>query len=321
MATPEQMAALRDQLRSEIRAELRSETAAAAAQIPDAIRRKPEIPPFDKQHVEIWLKRTNNAFIRAGISAPVEKFAFLETKFPVGADPTIDEFLYGEGTAEAWANFEKYIKEEYGPSKQQRASIFIDGFKREGRRPSQYAAKLDEKTKDITIDDIKKEMLLREMPIDVRRMLQERIEGLTFKEAAKIADSYFDAEGRPRHTTPTATSVNEISEQGSTALSDIPPDSTDAINAVGRRHPQRPHTTRGNASYRPSQNQPKSGQPRRSDAPTTIQHRRPNPRHPQKNVNLCYAHFKYGDEARYCEEGCSRFDEKRFPGNGTAGRK
>ena len=59
MATPEQLAAIRDELRNEIRAEFRNETAAAAAQIPDAIRRKPDIPSFDKHHVEIWLKRTN----------------------------------------------------------------------------------------------------------------------------------------------------------------------------------------------------------------------------------------------------------------------
>ena len=196
MATPEQIAAIRDQLRSEIRAEFRSEAAAAAASIPDAIRRKPDIPTFDKQHIEIWLKRTSNAFIRAGITSAAEKFAFLETKFPVGGDARIDEFLYGRGTAEDWNNFVAYLKAEYGPTKQQRASVFIDGFKREGRKPSQYAATLDEKTKDVTVDDIKKEMLLREMPVDVRRMLQERIEGMTFKEAAKVADSYFDAEGR-----------------------------------------------------------------------------------------------------------------------------
>ena len=53
MATAEQLAAIRDELRNEIRAEFRNETAAAAAQIPDAIRRKPDIPAFDKHHVEI----------------------------------------------------------------------------------------------------------------------------------------------------------------------------------------------------------------------------------------------------------------------------
>ena len=77
MATPEQLAALREQLRNEVRAEFRNEAAATAAQIPDAIRRKPEIPSFDREHIEIWIKRTTNAFIRANISSISEKFAFL----------------------------------------------------------------------------------------------------------------------------------------------------------------------------------------------------------------------------------------------------
>merc|ERR1711951_45899 len=114
MATQEQLDAIREQLRREVRAEFRNETAAAAAAIPDAIRKKPEIPPFDKAHVEIWVKRTENAFIRANITAINEKFAFLETKFPVGFDPKIDEFLYGEATDDAWVSFLAYLRKEFG---------------------------------------------------------------------------------------------------------------------------------------------------------------------------------------------------------------
>lgn len=315
MATPEQLAAIRDELRNEIRAEFRNETAAAAAQIPDAIRRKPDIPSFDKHHVEIWLKRTNNAFIRAGISSPAEKFAFLETKFPVGTDARIDEFLYSDGTAEDWTNFVAYLKSEYGPSKQQRASVLLDSPKRNGQKPSQFAATLDEKTKDVTIDDVKKEILLREMPVDVRRMLQERIEGLTFKDAAKIADSYFDAEGRPRHLA--ATSVNEVTEQFTSCFTETSPDDDATVNALGRRFTQRQQNPRGGPQYRSSTGQQKPA-PSKDDTPA-VRTRKPNPKYPLKS--LCNAHFKWGDNARYCEVGCSRFDEKRFPGNAMAGRK
>ena len=51
MATQEQLDALREQLRNQLRDEVRNETAVAAASMPDAIRKKPEIPPFDKNHV------------------------------------------------------------------------------------------------------------------------------------------------------------------------------------------------------------------------------------------------------------------------------
>ena len=96
--------------------------------------------------------------------------------------------------------------------------------------------------------------------MEIRRMLQERIETLSFKDAAKIADSYFDAEGRPRHSTPP--SVNEMSTAGpchstppsvyevttanqweaftTTAFTEPFCDNDQAINAIGRKFSRRP---------------------------------------------------------------------------------
>ena len=305
MATPEQLAALRNELRAEVRREIRAETTAAAASMPDAVRRKPEIPAFNKEHIEIWIRRTEHAYTRAGITGVDDKFAWLETKFPVGTDPKIDEFLYGDATDANWAAFLTYLRKEYGSTKQQRASVFLDGFKRDGRRPSQYAAALIDKTKDVNIDDIRKEMMLREMPAEIRRMMQERIEGLEFKAAAEIADAYFDKEGRPRFTNNQA-SVNEVSDPEHAAP--FPDD--DGINAV-RRFPQ----SRPNGS---------------NQAPRGSSFQRPNSRPAEKpNVaksnikpsGLCYFHETYHDKAIKCEVGCKRFDEKRFTGNAKAGRR
>ena len=326
MATEEQLQALRDQIRNEVRAEFRNETAAAAASIPDAIRRKPEIPPFDKAHVEIWIKRTENAFIRANITSVNEKFAFLETKFPVGADPQINEYLYGDATPAAWASFIAYLKKEFGPTTQQRAAIFLDGFKRDGRKPSQYAVALIDKTKGVEIDDIMKEMLLREMPTDVRRMLQERIETTSFKDAAKIADSYFDSEGRPRHTQSSSGSVNEIAD----AFDNLATPSDEDINAVGRRFQQRQngkHPNRPRFQQRPKAEQsapastsnPRGGTQANSNENARPPSGRREYKGPPTIQRLCKYHIQFGDGARTCERGCDKFAST--PSNGKAGRQ
>ena len=317
MATDEQLAAIREELRNEMRAQMRNEAAASAATIPDAIKRKPEIPSFDKTHVEHWIRRTENAFIRALITSPREKFAFLETKFPVDFNPRINEFLWGDATNDRWNEFLAYLRAEYGVTKQQKVACILDGFKRDGRKPSQYAALLVEKTKDLTLDDIRKEMLVREMPTEIQRMLQERIEGATFEEAAKAADSYFDQDGKPRHTKPASiNNVQETSRDFTTAYSD----ETDDINAVGRRFPNR------NFGNQRNRNAPPKSNPNRP-APTPGPSSRPGPapvpksKQPLTNdPSLCYYHNWYGDRAKKCDVGCSRFDEKRFPGNGKAGK-
>ena len=315
MATEAQLAAIREELRNEMRAEMRNEAAASVATIPDAIKRKPEIPAFDKKHVDHWIRRTENAFIRALCSTPREKFAFLETKFPVDFDPRINAFLWGDPTEEKWNEFLDYLRSEYGTTKQQRASVILDGFKRDGRKPSQYVALLEEKTKDIDLNDVRKEMLLRELPTDVQRMLQERFEDpdLSLHDAAKAADAYFDQDGKPRHLNKQP-SVNAVQEQSSDlthAFSD-----SDDINAINRRFQNQRFRgssglTRGGRG-RPQRGVPKT--PANQPAPQQKQNLKPN------NPSLCFYHNEYGNYAKKCEVGCSRFDEKRFAGNGKAGR-
>ena len=304
-ATPEQLEAIRDELRREMRNEMRNEAAAAAAGIPDAIKRKPEIPSFDKTHVDHWIRRTENAFIRANVNSPREKFAFLETKFPVDFNPRINDFLWGDPTDNRWTEFIAYLRTEYGTTKQQRAAVFLDGLKRDGKRPSQYVAHLNDKTKDVTIADLKKEMLLREMPTDIQRMLQERFENMTLDEAAAAADAYFDQEGKLRQKTP---AINAVTNQYRESAPS-PVDDSDEINAVGRRfNTSKPgNFQRGKQPFR---------KPQFSSAPT------PQPKPAQKPIDpkLCFYHNEFGDRAKKCEVGCARFDEKRFAGNGKAGK-
>ena len=314
MATQEQLDAIRDELRQQMRAELRNEAAAAGAQVPDAIKRKPEIPAFDKKQIDHWIRRTENAFIRALCTTPREKFAFLETKFPVDFDPRINEFLWGDPTEAKWTEFLAYLRSEYGTTKQQRAAIILDGFKRDGRKPSQYVALLEEKTKDIDLNDVRKEMLLREMPTDVQRMLQERFEGLTLKEAAKAADAYFDQDGKLRQKQ--TTTVNAVQDAPSDFTNPFSDESED-INAINRRFQNQ--RSRGSGNFqrggrgrfpRGGGNQASANQQATQKKPT-----------PTINENgLCFYHTEYGSKAKKCEVGCSRFDEKRFAGNGKAGK-
>ena len=314
MATQEQLDAIRDELRQQMRAELRNEAAASGAQIPDAIKRKPEIPAFDKKQVDHWIRRTENAFIRALCNTPREKFAFLETKFPVDFNPRINEFLWGDPTEDKWKEFLAYLRSEYGTTRQQRAAVILDGFKRDGRKPSQYVALLEEKTKDIDLNDVRKEMLLREMPTDVQRMLQERFEGLSLRDAAKAADAYFDQEGKLRQKQPT--NVNAVQEASSDFTSPFTDDSED-VNAINRRFQNQ--KSRGNNNFqRGGRGRPQRGGSNHASGSQTGAQQKPF----SKPVDpaLCFYHNEFGDKAKKCEVGCKRFDEKRFAGNDRAGK-
>ena len=59
------------------------------------IPRKVDLPAMDKSNIEIWIRRVESAFTRAGISTAKDKFAQMESKFGVDSDPIINDYLYG----------------------------------------------------------------------------------------------------------------------------------------------------------------------------------------------------------------------------------
>ena len=300
--------------------------------------RKPELPDFDAKNVDVWLKRVNAAYERAGISLAKDKFAFLETKFRVGANPKIDEYLYGPATDSSWSNFVSYIRNEYGRTVRQEAQFLRGQHSRDGRRPTQMLAHILDKTKRVTIDDIIKDIVVSALPSDVQRMLAEKVTDMTAAQTAAMADHYFDQDGRPLHSSSNA------------AVSHIPPtipqsapqdEATDEaeINAVKQKGNFRPRggaasNTRftrpfNNASRPPNRMGVKNrhdgaaAHPSFSNTSSTSFNGASAAAAPNlaKKSALCRNHDKFGDNAYSCHPSCPRWPEMQRKGNGQAGNR
>ena len=277
--------------------------------------RKPELPAFDSKNIDVWLKRVDNAYRRSGVTDPKDKFAFIEPKFAVDSDPRINELLFGDGTAEEWEEFESYLRGRYGRTKAQQASVILDGVQRDGKLPSEMFALIKERIGTITVDDIVKEMVLREIPTEIRRTIHDKVKDLNGAEMVKVADSYFDRNGKPIHK-PTPASVN--------AVNDVPglvdTEDEEDVNAVGRRFPR-------NRKFRPQRQAPNKPAPQSAPnnskpnfTPASSERRTHSGKPTVKPANLCKWHFQYGKDAYTCEAGCDKFQGSKS-GNGKAGRQ
>ena len=273
--------------------------------------RKPELPEFDKKNVDIWIKRVEAAYTRVGITETKDKFAHLESKFKVDFDPQINDFLFGEATPARWQEFIHYLRAAYGRTRRQEAATILDGVKRDGRRPTQLRSYIYDKIGTISIDEIVREMMMRELPIDVQRSLQERSDKMSSKELADAADAFFDQDGRPIHSSTSA--VNAI-EDG--AIGGEIEDDAD-VNAVNFRHkqrgrfnrnpPQKPFTPKQNGFTKPFSHNEAPKQAGSFQAPKTV------------GKPLCMKHRKFKDKAYSCEPGCARWEEFNAAGSGNAG--
>ncbi len=289
--------------------------------------KKPDLPPFDPKNIEVWIRRVESAYTRAGVTAVKDKYAFLETKFPVDFNPRINQFLFGETTTEAWDNFLAYLRLEYGRTIEQRASTAIEGVRRDGRRPSQLAAAMAELTTGVTLEDILKEHLFRELPVDVRRAIARDAKGKSLAETAALADNYFSQDGRPLYTSP-ASAINSVNPEPAPTrpISNNVP-TTEATGNANYTAAFNDADEGVNAVYRPGRQQAQQsrGQSRSSSRPANRSSSRPSgargtnrkPDFDEKGHG--YFHSQLGAKARSCKPGCKH--PNAHSGNGQASRQ
>ena len=297
---------------------------------PTSSRKKPEMPPFDQQNILVWLKRLQAAYDRAGVTQAKDKFAYLESTFDITFNPIINDFLFNTAnTNDDWNQFVAYMKLEYGPTTRQKARKLIGELPRNSMKPSQYLSQLEEEVKDVTIDDIKKEHLLKTIPPRIREIMGKQVETKTAKEVAALADQYFDSQGRPLEKS--ATSINFVnnSQPATTATSSAAftaafEEEEAEINFVkknnfkaqgsrqrSRSRPRFNNTPRNNSNSNPSSSSTASRQQQQ-----------------QGNNSLCRFHRMFGDQATKCVSDCPRHSsfiaqqgKKQPQGNGQGGRR
>lgn len=292
-------------------------------------RKKPDLPPFDQQNILIWLKRLQAAYDRAGVTQAKDKFAYLESVFDITFNPIINDFLFNSAnTDENWKEFVEYMKLEYGPTIRQKARKLIGDLPRNGMKPSQYLSQLEEETKDVKLDDIKKEHLLKTIPPRIREILGKQVETKTAKEIAKLADDYFDSQGRPLEKS--ATSINNVDSISSTAATASSPAFTPAFDDDDATDINFVKKNNFRGSRQRSQSRPRfNGNKNNSNSTTTAStFSSTSSRQQQGGSSLCFYHKKFGDQSTKCISGCPRHSSfisqqgrKQQQGNATGGRR
>ena len=306
--------------------------------ISTASKKKPELPPFDSKNVIIWLRRVEAAYARVGIVDPKDKFSWMESIFQVKLDPQIDAYLYGSNSAQDWSDFTGYLKTRFGPTIREKARKLMSDIPRHDLTPTQYLLQLNEDTKDVTIDQVKREHLLKTLPPRIREMLGKEVETMTAAEVASAADSFFDRNGRPlEKQAPVVNQVSAVSTSLSTASAPLPPPSS-SINASSASYTAAfsdddetnvnfvRNSQRGNQGGRSrSRNNRSNSIPpfsRPSNSSSTGNSQGTNqPSYPQ---GTCRWHRRFGDKSLKCCTDCPRFktfQANQKSGNGQGGRR
>ena len=290
--------------------------ALAALQASNSQRKKPELPNFDAANVEIWIRRVESAYIRANITRPQDKFAFIETKFTVDQDPKVNEFLFGDATEEAWQQFLQYLKNRYGKSIKQQSATFLRGFQRDGRRPTDMLAFIKDQTNKVTLDSLYKEMVVASLPPDIQRAMADKLDALDAQGTADLADAYFDKDGKVLIP---SSSINAVDD---TLYATEALDEDSDVNAINGRR-KMPFRQQGKKNQRNFASKGPSAPSSSANGPSasfTAQQPRQQPE--LSTQTICQNHLKYGEKTYSCVKGCSMWEKVQAKkGNGRAGNR
>ena len=296
-------------------------------------RKKPDLPPFDAKNIIIWIRRLKAAYDRAGVTLAQDKFAYLEATFPVKQNARIDAFLYGTNTEQDWNDFLDFLLQEYGPTIRQKACKLIGDIPRHDTKPSEYLAQLDEDIKDVTIDHLKREHLLKTIPPRIREIMGKEVEQMTAAEVAKMADDFFDRNGRPlekaNHTvnnvysSHSAASTTAATTASSLTAAFEDPDDTD-VNFVRRGNSQGNRRRSQSRGFR-SNSRPPNSSSSSSTASTASSSSFPS-KSPTVAPGTCRWHRRFGNKSTKCVSDCPLHQsfisqQRRGSGNGQGGRR
>ena len=309
---------------------LSTQPRAAAA----SARKKPDLPPFDPKNIIVWIRRLNAAYDRAAIILAKDKFAFLESTFPVKQNATIDAFMYGTNTDDDWEDFMTYLKDEYGPTIRQKAVKLMSDNPRHDVKPSVFLAQLVDDTRDVTVDHILREHVLKSIPPRIREIMGKEVEQMTAQEVAKMADDFFDRNGRPieKSTHPINNIVNNSNSSSSASASNFTAafqdDDDSDVNFVKRGsaqgNRQRSKSRNFRSNSRPPFNSSSSSSNSSSSAATASSSSSSSSQ--QNKQGMCRWHRQFGQKSRKCVTDCSLYQsflsqQRQGSGNGQGGRR
>ena len=294
--------------------------------------RKPDLPAFDKSAIEIWIRRVESAYIRAGISTAIEKFAFIESKFAVNEDPSIDKFLFGTPSDDNWTAFCEYLKKRYGKTTRQKVAAVLEPAQMDGRTPLQYLARLQQNSDGITLDDVYKEICMRQLPSDIQHVICKATESMNAEDMMKYAESFYNPDGS--RLLKKQAVVNSVDNNNAASSASFTPafhennnDDTSGgdINAIRGRSNFQKNRQFGNNNNNSNYNNARSKSRGRSfgggngasGGSGNYNNASRSNNNKQHDPALCFYHNSFGDRAKKCDFGCA----KRQQGNGQSPRQ
>lgn len=244
----------------------------------------PSIPKFDLPQfsadqlggIRAWFQQVEIRLDFMNMDTEDKKYNLLVAGLPVEIMNRVYDVIREKPTIEPYSTLKKKIIKEFEPTEDQQIQKLLEGMKIGNKKPTVFLREIKSLAKNRVEESVLRQMFLNQLP-PVTSSVLRLSKTLTLDELAEAAD-----EGWARE-------IKEVNEVKKESDSPEKPDDvvTKMIEALEKWH----------FSNRRSQSRGSNFQ----------QRRRSQSRRRQNQLNLCWAHKKFGNDARTCRPWCKEY--------------
>ena len=230
------------------------------------------LPPFRPDRPGIWFVQADAQFELAAIKCQRTKFNYVVLQLNQEVSTLVEDFITSPPEHEPYERLKTELGRRLSTSREQRAKQLLSHEEMGDRKPSQFLRHLRRLAPDVA-DYFLRPIWVSRLPPHVQAKLAGQTEG-SLDLAAQLADEF--CEGTPQPTTASVPPANcetagllERIEELSRVLASLEASQTHSRSQFRERHHRTPETS-------------------------------PTPH------DVCWYHWRFGDNARKCNPPCSR---------------
>lgn len=256
-----------------------------------------EIPVFvqgQQGGIQTWLRQVDVRMKLAKITTEQEKYEYLIASLPSEIINCVYDLINQQPAVDPYTTLVRRIESEFQPTEREQVKKLLQGMVMGDKKPSLFLREMRNLAKNQVTDVVLKELFLNQLPENLRNILIV-IESASLDSLAEAADRGWDPSRQPVVASAEAAPSHTGTEQ---RMNELMGKMVEVLDRISRRDDQ-------GRSKRRDRSQTPGGKK------GFVEKQRSTSRKRNPKWKLCRYHYKFGDDARKCEDWCERWLGKK----------
>lgn len=252
-----------------------------------------ELPPFIPENVNLWWAQVEARLKLWGIIDEHTKYRYVVAALPGEVARKIPELVFTEPSEAPFTVLHQAILKEFEPTCSAKMRQLLEGCQLGDRKPSALLREMRRLAGENSSNDMLRELFFKQLPDNVTSVLKI-VDVTDLDKAAAAADKVLESPAPVIAAYSASSALAKPPNQSTSNLTEITAQIASLTNAVKE--------LAAHQQYR----QPR--QPYRSNFRSRSQSRARN-RSPTPKREMCYYHYRFGNDARHCRPWCKRYSD------------